>query len=683
MRLPILSSFVLATALSFNAVSISACGASSDVRLQESEENVEAISLGDAAEQAVLDFLNDDATTFEILDIDVNLDARAARYLIEAKAGEDGEKGSVDDVAFTSIAQVDAVKYVGNAALQSLADFALAHGYGDGGGDVDVDAQDQAVLLLVNDEATDFFRLDEGAALNARAARNIIAERDGEDALFGTDDDHLFESIAALDAVSYVGEAALERLQLFAIAEGYFDEVNGRTHDVIFSPQLYPLSHNAEVRTLIESAERTLDIAMYSFSDYSIYDVIEEAVARGVQIRFIFETANSDRKKSGSALAATRSARLENMGVNVRYVNRIMHHKFMIVDGPFGDEEYASKSTLATGSGNWSYGAATRYDENTLFLKGEAGLSLSYQQEFDYLWLHSRDIVIDGSLPYVMNPLTITDAMIDDAMSGTGTDALFTSKNFSVSEGGTTFRKNGGNEVSDALVQAIEAATTRIYVASGHLRLRAVALALEAKIAAQPDLDIRIVLDGQEYLSYSTHQRQLQRRSDCLAVATSDAKIRNCYDKGFLYSYQLQDAGIPLRYKMYSYRWHYTYAVQMHDKYMVIDDDLWTGSFNLSDNAEHNTFENVVHLEGERFSDLVNAYVENYNSMWNLENDGIAFETLWQQMKNDDVIPLVFQPMSLDWDAVTALKRHIRDNCLDVNSEEFRKHPESHKICLR
>jgi|GEM_PF-488281 len=661
-----------------------ACTSAPSVTLDTEAESTDAVTLGDAEEQAVLAFVNDDACTVALLDDDVGLDSRAARNIIAEKAGEDGELGTADDETFASIAELDAVSYVGKSALEKLADYAMANGYGDGEVVVpDASAQDQAVLLLVNDAATDVERLDVDAGLDARAARNIIAKRDGEDGVNGTADDFTFTTIDELDAVSYVGERALDLLRDYAAAAGYLDQAAGASHDVIFSPQLYPASHNAKVQELIESAEHTLDVAMYSFSDGGIYNAIEAAAARGVQIRFIFETANSDRKKSGDDLAGTRSARLENMGVNVRYVNKIMHHKYMIVDGPFADAAFAKRAVIATGSGNWSYGAATRYDENTVFIEGEEGVALAYQQEFDHLWNHSRDIVIDDTLPYIKNPLAITDEMIDAAVAGTGTDVLFTSPNFNISEGSTTFRKNGGNEVSDALVDAIENAQERIWIASGHLRLRNVSLALEAKVQENPNLDVRVLLDGQEYLSYSTHKRQLDKRATCLANATTATQERNCYDKGFLYSYQLVSAGIPVRYKFYSYRWHYTYAVQMHHKYLLVDDTLFTGSYNLSDNAEHNTFENVLVVEGERFANLIAQYEDNFLALWSMERDGAAFENLWHQVGHDDVIPLVFQPMALDWDEVTALKKHIRENCSDVNSEDFRKNPQDHTICHR
>ena len=78
------------------------------------------------------------------------------------------------------------------------------------------------VLRLLNDgEGTTFTFLDEDVALNRRTATNLIAHRDGPDATFGTADDALFETIGEVDAVSWVGPSALERLAEFARLNDY------------------------------------------------------------------------------------------------------------------------------------------------------------------------------------------------------------------------------------------------------------------------------------------------------------------------------------------------------------------------------------------------------------------------------------------------------------------------------
>lgn len=557
-------------------------------------------------------------------------------------------------------------------------------GFGSGKADGALDpdsAEAHAVLALVNDPAVDADLLDDDARLNAKAADGIIDHRNGPDGEPGTADDDRFDDLAELDAVPFVGPTALNQLLTYAIEHGYLQPDTESGTDVIFSPQPFPQSHNVRVAGIIDGAQRSLDIAMYSFSDAGINTALANAVARGVKVRFLFETAADDRKLTGAALAASRSGRLEAAGVDVRWVNKIMHHKFMIVDGPRDDADAAATATLVTGSGNWSNGAATRYDENTLFLDGHRELNLRVQREFDLLWDHSRDLAANPAIVTEHSTLDITDELIgDDA----GEEVFFTSANFKI-QGDDTFVINGRNTVADQLVAAIQGADTSIQVASGHLRSRPVAEALMQKAVDAPEVEIQVYLDGQEFISETTHDIQVDELEECLANAGASAsKIRNCTDRGFLFGFVVGNSGIDVRYKYYSYRWSASNALQMHHKYMIIDgDELWTGSYNLSDNAEHNTFENMFRFSGPAAADIVDDYEANFAAMW---GTGVADDLLGQlrdtitSVATTDV-PLLFAPMSLDWQQVTDLKDLLRAECPSINSADFRTRPEAHPFC--
>ncbi len=78
------------------------------------------------------------------------------------------------------------------------------------------------VLKLLNDtEGTTFELLDDDVRLDRRAAANLIETRDGADGLPGTEDDVLFETIAQVDEVRWVGATALDRLAEFARLNDY------------------------------------------------------------------------------------------------------------------------------------------------------------------------------------------------------------------------------------------------------------------------------------------------------------------------------------------------------------------------------------------------------------------------------------------------------------------------------
>jgi phosphatidylserine/phosphatidylglycerophosphate/cardiolipin synthase-like enzyme len=533
------------------------------------------------------------------------------------------------------------------------------------------------VLGFVNDLSTTAEVLHD-AGVHTRASNNIVAYRDGLDELAGTQDDNYFADIEELDGVYYVGPVAMaqlvevvrERCQVSPQAE------------VIFSPQVYADSHLARAEELIGAAEHSIDLAIYSFSDYSLMDALAAAVQRGVSVRVLFETAHGDHLDP----EGSRSARLEDSGIDVRYINKIMHHKFAIFDGPVEDFDAAYTATLMTGSGNWSNSAGTRYDENTVILTGHSELLLRFQKEFNHLWANSRDLEWNDELVYYETIPVVEEAIVDNP----NVDAVFTSANFrtyvSATYGPTFSVIAGENAVMDRLIGLVDEATESIHIASGHFRLRGLAEALMAKAAAHPEMDIRVYLDNQEYISEWYNSEQEADLADCLVNAgDSESAIRSCNDRGFYFSYPLYEAGIDLRFKYYCYRWHYTYAAQMHHKYLIFDGRLVaSGSYNLSDNAEHNTMENMVIYDANTLPDLVQAFEDNFEKLWVTgEADDLHTALVNEITGTAPTFPIVFDAMALTWPEVNALKGLIYDNCPDINSDDFRAHPEDHTYCAR
>lgn len=464
------------------------------------------------------------------------------------------------------------------------------------------------------------------------------------------------------------------------------DEQDLTARDVVFSPQSDEGSHLRRIEREIDAAKTSIDVAIYSFSDVGIREALGRAVARGVKVRLLFNDAGDQERLDGRAKASSMSGKLEALGVDVRFVNKIMHHKFMIVDGARDDLARAKTAVLVTGSANWAANAATQFNENTLFIRRNAELALRFQRDFDTMWSHSRDFVgaHEPQLTQELSTTTITDDVIPDYK---GAEAFFTSSNFDVR--GTTFSTNGKNTVADALVAAIQGATKSIHLASGHLRSRPIAEALMAKKKDNPDLDVRLYLDDQEYISKTADVLQTKQVEDCLHDAgDSDSKKRDCLDRGFLFSYQAAQAGIEVRFKYYAYRWDHSYAPQMHDKYMVIDGKtLFTGSYNLSDNAEHDTFENMLKLEGRSYTSVIKAFEQNFEAMWTTgRGDGDADEytaLLARIAQPGPEIPIVFDPMALTHDEVAALKAKIHDACPAVDSQEYRRAASAYRVCRR
>jgi phosphatidylserine/phosphatidylglycerophosphate/cardiolipin synthase-like enzyme len=449
--------------------------------------------------------------------------------------------------------------------------------------------------------------------------------------------------------------------------------------EVIFSPQPYETSHLARTADEIDAAESTLDVAMYSFRDNGVQEALDRAAARGVSIRALLQGASDDRKDP----EGTKSAALEDLGIEVRWINKIMHHKFAIIDGPRTDGVGASEGTLVTGSANWSWSAGTKYDENTTFVTGDSRLNLQFQREFDRLWDNARLVEWNETIAPIVGD-EITDADIDAA---SGADAAFTSDNFKVrmsTRYGPTFSNlRPSSVVRDELVAFIESAQTSIHIASGHLRSRQIVDALLHVAGDRPGVDIRVYLDAQEYTSQGRYQFEEAAITECLTAAANDTDRARCNDKGVHFGYALHAAGLPLRYKSYSYRWHYSYAVQMHHKYIVVDGDrVASGSYNISPNAEFDTMENIIFYERDLYPGVVDSFVANFADIWDTGRAGVSSVIDGVRDGTSDV-ELTWESMAVSWTELTELKEAIRGACSEVDSPEFRSEPQANLTCTR
>jgi phosphatidylserine/phosphatidylglycerophosphate/cardiolipin synthase-like enzyme len=560
-------------------------------------------------------------------------------------------------------------------------DDAFPNGKADGGID-EGSPEALGVLALVNDKAMSATGLKSAAGVTIRVANNITKYRNGADGAAGTADDDPFDTLAELDRIPYVGPATLNALLEAARDRGLVASGAAKI-DVIFSPQAAANSHNARIAKMIRDAKHTVDVAMYSYSDAGINAALTDAVTRGVKVRFLFETAREDKNITDPVmLASSKSGRLEAAGIDVRYVNKILHHKFAIVDGPRDEAARAATAKLVTGSANWSSSAATQFDENTMFIENSAELSATFQNEFDILWRGSRELA-GGATPQPASTAQIAPAMVTDEP---GVRVLLTRVNMTAAgaDGTTWTTDKNSMKVADQWVAAIRGATTSIHIGSGHIRLRPVAEALVAKKQASPNIDIKVYLDQQEFISASGDAAQRAEVDACIASATTPAQMRDCGYNDFLFSKMLVDGGIDVRFKGYAYRWDHSYAPQMHSKYMIVDGkELISGSYNLSMNAEHATFENALHLSGVQFKSLIDKFEENFATMWETNRAGGKLEALRNEISTSATIPLVFPSIAMTWSEFDALRVLIRQNCTVVDSTEYRSNAAAHKTCPR
>jgi len=100
-------------------------------------------------------------------------------------------------------------------------------------------------------------------------------------------------------------------------------------------------------------------------------------------------------------------------------------------------------------------------------------------------------------------------------------------------------------------------------------------------------------------------------------------------------------------------------------------------------NSEQATFENALHVTGAAYAPLIARYEENFATMFDTGRVTHQLDQLQQEVKTATTIPLVFDSMALTWSELDQLRRLIRENCADADSQAFRDNPLAHKTCTR
>jgi len=121
---------------------------------------------------------------------------------------------------------------------------------------------------------------------------------------------------------------------------------------------------------LIDSAEKYIYVAIYSFTLDIIGDALIRAKNRGVDVKVVIE-------KEQASIQGSEYEKLLEAGVDVKLDGNLylMHHKFMVVDG----------EVVVTGSYNWSYSAEERNDENLVVISSP-DIAKLYESEFNRIW---------------------------------------------------------------------------------------------------------------------------------------------------------------------------------------------------------------------------------------------------------------------------------------------------------
>lgn len=314
----------------------------------------------------------------------------------------------------------------------------------------------------------------------------------------------------------------------------------------------------AQVAAFIDDAERTLDVAIYDFearegATAAIADALEAAHARGVEVRVVFNMERCDNPADSRPMQA-HTHEIDGLEVPTRGIHdtgNLMHHKYVVRDG----------SSVWTGSMNWSNDSLHREENVMIAIDDVPVLARAYTDNFEEMWARQKVERTGSSGPEV--PL---------------------SKGMTVRPFFAPSPPFLGHMVAGRIVEA----DRRIKVVSPVVTSGAV-LGTLCEHISRSRLDVGGAYDA-------TQMRQVQREWERVphnnwkiaAWQTIEpylsGKISTPYRPGSVHDY-------------------------MHAKFVVIDHEVVTGSYNLSKHGEINA-ENVLHIVDNDVADRFAAFAD-------------------------------------------------------------------------
>ncbi len=121
---------------------------------------------------------------------------------------------------------------------------------------------------------------------------------------------------------------------------------------------------------IFDNAQRSIHVAMFSFTLDSYANALIHAHERGVEVKVVLDKGQARGRGSDAR-------KLEAAGIPVRYGagSGLMHHKFSIVD----------RRLVTTGSYNATWRRTHRNNENAVVIV-DPDVARSFEDEFRFLW---------------------------------------------------------------------------------------------------------------------------------------------------------------------------------------------------------------------------------------------------------------------------------------------------------
>jgi phosphatidylserine/phosphatidylglycerophosphate/cardiolipin synthase-like enzyme len=329
----------------------------------------------------------------------------------------------------------------------------------------------------------------------------------------------------------------------------------------------------ARLTTFIRAAKQTLDFATYDmrFSDplkASLSSALRERAQAGVEIRFCYDAdkpfppnvaAGQDPAPSGTG------AFVQSLGYPWRRIGgmKLMHSKFILRDG----------QTVWTGSANMTDDAFTLMENNVVEIDSQA-LANYYAEDFEQLW-EKENFENTGEIHTQPVPVSFAGQPAQVRVM---------------------FSPGCGLEIDSEIARRVRAAQRRVRICS--LLINSGTLIGELG---------NLMRNGRAAVDGIYDRTQMQQ----VYVQWQEVP-QNRWKIGALKEIITRAGLIGKSSTPYMAPGHHNY---MHNKVLVIDDTVITGSYNFSRSAQLNA-ENILFIESAPLAETYSAYIDHLKSKY-------------------------------------------------------------------
>jgi phosphatidylserine/phosphatidylglycerophosphate/cardiolipin synthase-like enzyme len=184
--------------------------------------------------------------------------------------------------------------------------------------------------------------------------------------------------------------------------------VDGARVELYFSPAN---STNQRFVNAIQTADASVYVAMFTFTDVPLINALRQKREQGLDVKVVTDKLGAsqnlelDPDRPGVKFKVSEYLKAHDIGFKMDTSSKLMHHKFAVIDG-----KTSSDPLVITGSHNWTKGADTLNDENSLVIHS-SGLAAAYLDEFRSRWQEAFQPPVAAARPEPVTPRVLLTAV--------------------------------------------------------------------------------------------------------------------------------------------------------------------------------------------------------------------------------------------------------------------------------